>query len=214
MLDLYNTIALAIFLLCFIGYHIFYFYLMKKYPHITEKSYIDILREDGIAHMIETGKQIVVIQALRDVIMICNLFASSTFIFIGLMLNLSINIDKIAKNMKIWNFKYFEFKILVIIGILIFAFICLISALRYYRLLAILVMARPETIEKQTCKSADKYLGSMFNIGCTYYTLGSRGLIYSLLILVWLINTWLFIGIVLFITLLFAISKDFHFCCN
>ncbi|AEA46189.1 DUF599 domain-containing protein [Archaeoglobus veneficus] len=210
MLDALNITALAIYLLCFAGYHGTYFILLKKCPHRAVKAYINKLREDGIEYMIKRGDQIVVVQALRDAIMVCNLFASSTLIFIGAILNLLINMDKLARNMGVWNLHHFQFKILFMVGVLSVSFIFLVSALRYYRLVAVLVMAPPESIQKYTGEPAHRYLGKALNSGCTYYTLGSRGLIYSLLILLWLVNTEAFVAVVVGITILLAKYRDFR----
>ncbi|MBT8763679.1 DUF599 domain-containing protein [Desulfohalobiaceae bacterium Ax17] len=207
-MELIDIIALIVFLLCYVGYHGFYLFLLRKCPQRTVKSYVNKFREDGIEHMIAKDNHIVIIQAIRDVIMVCNFLASSTLIFIGALLNLLLNIDKIEKNLQIWNFNLFEFKILFMVGILSASFIFLVSALRYYRHVAMMVMTRPETIMKYTGEPAPKYIGALLNSGCGYYTLGSRGLMYSLLLLVWMINTLSFIFVVIAITVLFAVYRD------
>ena len=209
-MKLIDQIALIVFLLCYVGYHGLYLCLLKKCPQKTVKSYVNKFREDAIEHMMSKDKHIVIIQAIRDVIMVCNFLASSTLIFIGALLNLLLNIDKIEKNLKIWNFDLFEFKVLFMVGILSASFIFLVSALRYYRHVAMMVMTRSETILKYTGIPAVEYIGSLLNRGCGYYTLGSRGLMYSLLLLIWMINTLSFIVIVVLITIFFAVYRDLH----
>ena len=210
MFDALNLFALIIFLVNFAGYHGIYLLLVKKYPHKTLKSYINEFREEGLRYVIENRQHMVLVQALRDAIMVCNVFASSTLIFVGALMNLLINIQELAKSLEITNIALFKFKIVFMIGILSISFIFLISALRYYRLVSILILTPPEVISKRMKIPAHKYLGKLLNSGCGYYTLGSRGLLYSLLILLWLANTWVFITLVTIVTVLFAKYRDFH----
>ncbi len=208
-LSLLNLLALVIFLLCSAGYHGLYFIHSKKCQTRAIKTRIDIFREKGIEYVLKNNEHIVLVQQLRDLIYVNTFLASSSLIFVGAVMNVLINLDSIEKNIKIMNIDLFEFKILFMVGLLSLSFIFFMSSLRYYRMVSIMVTTPPMIISEYMGIPAHRYLATLLNKGSSFYTLGSRGLLYSLLILLWLVNTPAFILATVLITLLFAKYKDF-----
>jgi uncharacterized membrane protein len=204
-----NQIALIIFLVCFAGYHSVYFLVYQRYPDRTVKSHANLFRESGIEYVLKKGEHLLLVQQLRDVISVSNLFASSTLIFIGILLNLLINLTGLAQSLGITDVLSFEFKILFIAAIQAISFMFFISSLRYYRLVSLFITTPPDIIKKHTGIEGHEYLGRLLNRGCSFYTLGSRGVLYSLIAIAWVFNTWLFIVAVVALTLLFAGYRDF-----
>ncbi len=209
MLSSTDLIALIVFLICFVGYHCTYLILAEKYPKKAVKAYVRVLREKGIANLLEREEYETIIQQLRDLIMVCNVFASSTLIFIGLLLNLLINIDKVVKNLKILNTYSFEIKVIFVISLLALSFMFLVSSIRYYRMLSLLVATPPEEIIRLLGITAEKFYAQLLDRGCTYYTLGSRALLYSMLSLSWFVHSIIFIVLTVVTTFLLARYRDF-----
>jgi uncharacterized membrane protein len=209
MLSQIDIIALIIFITCFAGYHGIYCLISSRYPKTAVKAYVRILREKNIANLLEKEDYITLIQQTRDAIQVCYVFASSSLIFIGLLLNLLINIDKITQNLKITEVTSFEFKILFVIAIQALSFIFFISSIRYYRMVSLLVATPPEEILKHLGITAERYYAHLLDRGCTFYTLGSRGLFYSILLFAWFVNALFFIALVVIITFLLAKYRDF-----
>lgn len=204
-----NAIALFVFLLCTLGYHGVYFVIIRRYTQKAIKTHIDIFRIKGVEYVLKRGEHITLVQQLRDLIYVNTFLASSSLIFIGAVMNLLVNTDSIEKNIKVISMESFEFKILFMVGVLSLSFVFFISSLRYYRMVSIIVTTPPEVIKEHLGVPAHKYLGELLNKGSSFYTLGSRGLLYSLLILLWLVNTAAFVLTTVIITLLFAKYKDF-----
>ncbi|AGK60677.1 putative membrane protein [Archaeoglobus sulfaticallidus PM70-1] len=209
MVDSSNFFALIVFLICFAGYHGSYLILSKKYPKKVVKTYTNIFREKGIENVIKKREPLVLVQQLRDAIYVSNLFASASLIFIGMLLNLLINLNTLAESLKITDVGLFEFKILFIAALQAISFIFFVSSLRYYRMVSLLATTPPETIREHLGIEAYKYLAHLLNRGCSFYTLGSRGILYSILLLAWFVNEWLFMAIVVLTTVLFAKYRDF-----
>ena len=209
MLSTLDLIALIVFIICFAGYHCLYLLLVERYPKRAVKAYVRILREKSIANLLEREEYDTLIQQLRDVIMVCNVFASSSLIFMGLLLNLLINMDKIVQNLKILDTSSFEFKVIFIVAIQTLSFMFFVSSIRYYRMLSLLVATPPEEIIRLLGITAEKFYAQLLDRGCTYYTLGSRGLLYSMLSFSWLINPIIFIVLTSITTILLAKYRDF-----
>jgi len=204
-----DYIALAVFIVCFAVYHILYYFISERYPKTAVKAYVGILREKGIENLLKKEDYQTIIQQLRDAMQVSNIFASSSLIFIGLLLNLLIHIDKITQNLQITNVVAFEFKILFITAVQAVSFIFFVSSIRYYRIASLLSATPPEEIEKHLGISATKYFAFLLDRGCAYYTLGSRGLLYSVLSLAWFVSDVFFIAIVVITTILLAKYRDF-----
>jgi uncharacterized membrane protein len=209
MLAFLDIVALIVFLICFAGYHSLYFVLSKRYPKRSVHAYMTIFRERELENLLSRGDYMTLIQQLRDAIYVCNIFASASLLFIGLLLNLLINLDTLTKSLKITDVELFEFKVLFITAIQAVSFIFFISSLRYYRIVSLLAATPPETIHEHLGMEAYRYFAQLLDKGCSFYTLGSRGLLYSIFLLAWFVNAWLFIGIVVLATALFARYRDF-----
>ena len=209
MLSTLDIVALIVFLTCFVGYHFLYLLLVERFPKRTVKAYVRILREKSIANLLEREEYETLVQQLRDAIQVCYVFASSSLIFIGLLLNLLINMDKVVQNLRILDASSFEFKIIFIIVIQILSFMFFVSSIRYYRMLTLLVATPPEEIIRLLGITAEKFYAQLLDRGCTYYTLGSRGLLYSMLSFSWLVNPVVFMMLTLITTILLAKYRDF-----
>ncbi len=209
MFDVLDIVALIIFLICFAGYHSAYFILTERYPHKSVKAYIKAFREKELEYLLSKGDYETLIQQLRDAINVSNIFASASLIFVGMILNLLINLKDIAESLKIVNVEMFEFKVLFVAAIQAVSFIFFVSSLRYYRMVSLLAATPPQTVKELLGIEAHKYFAQLLEKGCSFYTLGSRGLLYSIFLLAWFVNTWMFIAIVVIATALFARYRDF-----
>ncbi|ADB57817.1 DUF599 domain-containing protein [Archaeoglobus profundus] len=209
MVSQLDILAFLIFIACFGGYHALYLLIVEKYPKKAVKAYVRILREKSIANLLEREEYETLVQQLRDAIQVCYVFASSSLIFMGLMFNLLINIDEIARNLKITDVTAFEYKVLFVIAIQALSFIFFISSIRYYRMLSLLIATPPEEILRLLGITAEKFYAQLLDKGCTYYTLGSRGLLYSMLSFTWFLSPLAFLTLVIVVTLLLAKYRDF-----
>ncbi|AEA46198.1 DUF599 domain-containing protein [Archaeoglobus veneficus] len=172
-----DAVAIVVFLCCFAGYHGSYFIVHRFKPEKTIKSHANFFRMKGIEFVLRKGDHLLLIQQLRDVIYVSNLLASSTLIFIGILLNLLINLRDLAKSLGIVDVETFELKILFIATIQAASFMFFISSLRYYRLVSLFATTPPEVIKDATGEEAHEYLGRLLNRGCSFYTLGSNCLV-------------------------------------
>ncbi len=209
MLSNVDLIALITFLVCFALYHGTYLIVAEKRPDLTLKARMRILREKSIINLLKREEYDAVIQLLRGLIMAGNVFASSSLIFMGLLLNLLINIDKVTRNLGIVDVYGFEFKLLFIIGLQALSFMLFVSSIRYYRMISLLVATPQDEISRLFGVDAERYYGQLMDKGSTYYTLGSRCLLYSMISFSWFVSTPVFIALTVGITLLLANYRDF-----
>lgn len=209
MISELDLIALIVFLVCFALYHGIYLIIAERHPQVTLKAKMRYLREKSIINLLRKEEYDAAIQLLRGLIMAGNVFASSSIIFMGLLLNLLINLDRIAQNLKIVNVYGFEFKLLFIIGLQAISFMLFVSSIRYYRMISLLIATPHDEISRIFGVDAEKYYGQLMDKGSTYYTLGSRCLLYSMIAFSWFVSAPAFIILTIGVTLLLANYRDF-----
>lgn len=201
--------GLAIFFLCSVVYHSSYYFVMKRYPQYTVKTRINIYRRAWISYILKKKDYILAVQQARDLITINTFLASASLIFIGVILNLLVNADKV-RGLSSISAELFEVKIILIVIVYSFSFFSFLSSLRNLRIFTMLIPTPAPVIKEYSGVEAIEYFTRKVNKASSSYTLGSRSLYYSIPVFLWLVNTWLFILATLGMTAYFALRKDYR----
>jgi uncharacterized membrane protein len=204
-----DIIGIFIFFLCTIVYHASYPYIMRRFPERVVKTHINALRRAWIEFVIERKEFFLASNQARDLINVNTFLASAILIFIGAVLNLLLNVDKV-ENLKIITAQNFELKILFLLAILMVSFFNFLSSLRNLRIFTMLLPVPPDIVKKETGQEAVDYFTRKMNLASTYYTLGSRGMFYTIPVIFWLVSAEAFIAVTLLMTINFALRKDYR----
>ncbi len=202
--------GIIIYFLCSVVYHSSYYLVMRRYPRYTVKTRINLYRRAWVEYILRTKDYYLAVQQARDLITINTFLASASLIFIGVILNLLVNADKVQGLSSI-GAELFELKIMLIVVVYSFSFFSFLSSLRNLRIFTMLIPTPEEVIRTHSGVEAVEYFTRKVNKASSSYTLGSRSQYYSLPVFLWLVSPWLFILSTLAMTAYFALMKDYRF---
>ncbi|MDP6613098.1 MAG: DUF599 domain-containing protein [Candidatus Hydrothermarchaeota archaeon] len=202
--------GLVIFFLCSVVYHSSYYLVMRHYPQHTVKTRINLYRRAWVEHILRTKDYHLAVLQARGLININTFLASASLIFIGVILNLLVNTDKVS-GLGLISLELFEIKIMLIVVVYSFSFFSFLSSLRNLRIFTMLIPTPRQVINKHSGIKAVDYFTRKVNKASGSYTLGSRSLYYSIPVFLWLVSPWLFILSTLVMTAYFALRKDYRF---
>jgi len=213
ILSRYDTLAFAIFLLCTVVYHTYYYYKVSKLPKYIFKGKINIIRRTWVENMLRPGNAIVAVQSLRNIHMAASFLASSSIVFIGSILYLIFNIEQTTGivtgrgTITIADYVIF-FKLVILMTMFLLSLLNFSLCIRLLNYLVILIGASPEVIEDTMGMSAVEYITRMFSIAGIHYTFGIRGFYYTLPLMAWFLGTTHFI-VLTFLVLLLTLKLDY-----
>ncbi len=203
MLNL-NLLGLITFLLTFFGYHGLYFYITDKNPMKTKKGRMEPSIESWLTNSLEEKNHILIVQQLRNLIMAVTFLATTSVLLIGLLINL-IGIEEIIEFPSIIPKYYPTWTIIISLS---FSLLNSMLSLRYFTAITILIKSSPNQIKKIENKHAIQYLAEKYEAGNREYLLARRGLIYGIVSLSWYFNLWIYIILLISITIWFAVKHD------
>lgn len=199
---LLDLIALLIFFICTVGYHLIYYpYKVKTSPLTTAKGKIDLYRRSWVENILENKDIDIAVDQVRNLARVTSLFASSSLIIVGLLANLLLGGKYSFTGVN-------QIKVYLLISIFAASFMLFLFSLRYLNYFTILLGAKPEVIEKYEGIDMVTFLTEKINLAMNRYTLGVRCYYYSIGALSWFFNTYAFILITLVVTILVATASD------
>ena len=185
-----------------LGYNISYFWYTQNHPKKTHKGRQNIYREYWITNIIEKGKSMTAVHQLRNMTLITTFLASSTLIFMGVAVSFTGASFPIQKD-------YADFKLYSLVGIIALAFFNFLFTLRTANEITILVESSPSKIEELEGIPAVQYLTKKINQAFLLNTLGMRCLYYSIPLIFWFFDPFVFIIITVILTIGIAKFLDF-----
>lgn len=195
LLYLEPIIAVAAFSV-FFGYHLWYFFQVKRQPSATSIGFNNHARSIWVKHIRDNNLDILAIQTMRNWIMAAT-FSASTSILLALgILSYSLTIDgvnDVAHQFNIFGSRSHAvllFKALLLAIDFIFAFIAFALAVRFYNHASFLI-----NIPKNYNLSINsKYDISAINQAALCYNLGMRAYYLSIPLAFWILGPlWMFI---------------------
>jgi uncharacterized membrane protein len=185
-----------------LGYNISYFWYTQNHPKKTHKGRQNIYRECWITNIIEKGKSMTAVHQLRNMTLITTFLASSTLIFMGVAVSFTGTSFPIQKD-------YADYKLYSLIGIIALAFFNFLFTLRTASEITILIESSPSKIEELEGIPAVQYLTKKINQAFLLNTLGMRCLYYSIPLIFWFFDPYIFIFITVILTMGIAKFLDF-----
>ena len=191
-----------IFISVFLGYNFTYFWYVKKRPRKTQKGRHNIYREYWVENVLTRNRGMVAIQQIRNMTTITTFLASSTLIFMGVLVSYTSTSFPIQQD-------YADFKLYVLLGIIALAFFNFLFTLRTANYITILIESSPSKIEELEGVPAVQYLTQKVNTAFLLHTLGMRCLYYSVPLFFWFYDPRIFIVITVVLTVVIAKYLDF-----
>lgn len=202
-----NMLALIWFLLCFNGY--MYYAKKHSYDHPCLASLLHKYRHQWMLRMLTREMRIADNAAIANLEKSVAFFASTTMLILAGLMTILGSTEKAIGLMEGFPFSMaasrteWEVKIIVLIIVFIYAFFKFTWSLRQYGFVSIMVGAAPvegdtETQRELSIKSNDKRealakrIASMTSMAANNFNIGLRTYYYSIAILTWFINPWLF----------------------
>lgn len=217
-LSLIDIAALSWFLLVWFGYARFAHYRAKQRKN-SLSSVMNRLRKDWMREMISRDLRV------ADAALISNLernvaflASSSVFVLVGLITALAAttHIESLLVEFPFYqptSTKVLHFKMLVLVLIYVYTFFTFSWSMRQYGFATVVMGAAPppektvsdEAVAEQYIRSAAKVI----DLAGHTYNSGLRAYYYSLAVLPWFINPWLFI-ISSTLTVIVLYGREFH----
>jgi uncharacterized membrane protein len=188
-----DTITGITFLSIFIGYNFIYFLYVGANPINTQKGRHNIYRRTWIENVMKRGRGMLAIQQIRNMTTITTFLASSTLIFMGVVVSFTRSSFPIDQN-------YADYKLSMLIGIISLAFFNFLFTLRIANEITILIESSPTKIEELERLSAVEFMAKKINQAFLHHTLGMRCLYYSIPVFFWFFDPVVMIIITIVLT--------------
>ncbi|MBU7031227.1 MAG: DUF599 domain-containing protein, partial [Theionarchaea archaeon] len=191
-----------LFLLIFCGYNFTYFWYSDKNQTKTQKGRHNIYRKSWIEIILVKGRGMVAIQQIRNRTTITTFLASSTLIFMGVVVSFTRSSFPIQQD-------YAEYKLSLLSGIISLSFFNFLFTLRTANEITILIESSPSKIEELEHMTAVEYLTKKINQAFLHHTLGMRCLYYSIPVFFWFFDPVVMVIITIILTFGIARFLDF-----
>lgn len=199
-LNIIDMLALAWFLLCWTGYT-----WLANYRSKTTRSLMRVThcyREIWMRRLLERENRIVDSTLLGNLMRSVAFFASTTIIIIGGLIAMLGASDKVIGIITELPFavptvrEAWEFKLLLLIMIFIYAFFKFTWSLRQFNYCNILIGAAPLAFNQLEDRDAcARQIAGLNSLAGNNFNYGLRAYYFGLAVLTWFINPWLFMGV-------------------
>jgi uncharacterized membrane protein len=197
-----DIITGVLFLSIFAGYNFTYFWYVKINPIKTQKGRHNIYRMSWIENVMKRGRGMLAIQQIRNMTTITTFLASSTLLFMGVVVSFTRTSFPIEQD-------YADYKLSMLIGIISLAFFNFLFTLRTANEITILIESSPTKIEELERLSAVEFMAKKINQAFLHHTLGMRCLYYSIPVFFWFFDPIVMIIITIALTCGVAKFLDF-----
>ncbi|MFP4136291.1 MAG: DUF599 family protein [Candidatus Acetothermia bacterium] len=205
-----NTTVLAALLAygcCFLLYQNLYLYLTRKYPNRTKKGRINSCTASWLRETKEHNQYLLAVHQIRNMIMSITFLASASILLIGFLL--TYGLTDLPEVNGLVTTGALDFPGWLAFFTLTYSFLNLLLALRHLNNLTVLIRADREKLEAIEDSPAPSYLEKLFVNGSQRYMIGRRGFLYAMVVLFWYVNVWLYIGLIVLLTVLLSYQHDF-----
>lgn len=194
-----NFLALIWFLLCFKGYT--YYARKRSYDTPCLASVLHLYRTEWMLRVLEREVRVADATVVANLERSVSFFASTTMLVLaGLMTVLgsteqAINVVADIPFAMGTTREEWELKLLVMIALFVYAFFKFTWSLRQYGFVSVMVGGAPmpvEALDAQQKQSHAERIAKMSSMAANNFNFGLRSFYFSLAMLGWFINPWLF----------------------
>lgn len=217
MLELYtflldnwlNLLALTWFLVCFNGY--MYYARVKSYTTPCLASVLHIYRTEWMRRMLSRDNRIADTTVISNLERSVSFFASTTILVMAGILTVMSSTDQVINLIKDLPFamaatrQEWELKLLVMLLLFVYAFFKFTWSLRQYGFASVMIGGAPTPEEGLSDRELEAHAAraaKMTSMAANSFNIGLRTYYFSIAILSWTINPWLFMllsGVIVFV---------------
>lgn len=198
-----NTVAFAWFMICWVGYTRYAWHRGRDTPCLASVMYL--YRKDWMGRLLLREQRIADASLISNLERNTSFFASSTLLILAGLIAVMGATDQAQKLLQDLPFvasvsrEISEVKLLIMLGIFVYAFFTFSWAMRQYNFASVLFGSAPLVGEKHVSEVERKAFASraakVLSMAAHSFNLGLRSYYFALGMLSWFINPWVFIGI-------------------
>lgn len=213
---LVDQLAFILFVVFFVGYHVFYLVVMRHHPQWSVRARMHAHRKNWIESNLRRGERIMAVQSLRNLIMTNTFMASTMILLVAFTSNYFVLnqpperlFDVGQGNPWFHGAVPVPVKGAVLLVLYAFAFVMFLTTLRTLNHLSILVGVEPDHLQQVEHRNPAEFLTSKLNETESMTTYGRRAVYFSLAVFAWFFSPWLFAAFTLGIWFFFIYWMDF-----
>ena len=199
-------LALIVYVSCLWGYHYLYFFITEFSGRDTKRSRMHDCIGTWFENVLDYGDQLLCVHQIRNLIMALTFQATMAVVLLGIIFGFAGVAGVIPEFPDIVT--AIDLPVWLMVFTLIFSVLNFLLSLRNFTKITFLIRASPDSLARLADDKPYRYLQKLFVNGNRYYTMGQRSILYSMVVLVWFLNVWLFIITVLMVTTVFAFKHD------
>jgi len=198
-----NVAAFCWFMLCWVGYTRYAWHRGRDTPCLA--SVLHLYRKDWMARLLLREQRIADASLISNLERNTSFFASSTLLIVAGLITVMGATDQAQNLLQDLPFvapvsrEVSEMKLLIMLGIFVYAFFTFSWAMRQYNFASVLFGSAPLVGEKHVSESERRAFASraakVLSKAAHSFNLGLRSYYFALAMLSWFINPWVFMGI-------------------
>lgn len=199
----HDVVAVAFFLGAWSGYARFAVWHGRRVPSL--QGVMDVLRRTWALRMIERDNRMVDVNIVRNLTRSSQFFASTTLLILGALLALLGYVQRAADVVSELPFaieasrRLWDIKILLLIGIFVYAFFKFSWSIRQFGFCSIVVGAAPKSQDTQECASDIANLSLIVSFASGNFNQGLRSYYFAMAALSWFLHPWLMMATTLWV---------------
>ncbi len=201
-----DIIAVVVYVACLFGYHYLYFFITEFTGRDTKRYRMQKCIGTWFENVLNDGDHLLCVHQIRNLIMALTFQATTAIVLLGILFGFAGMVGVIPEFPII--VEEMEIPVWIMVLTLIFSVLNFLLALRNFTKITFLIRSSPESMESLAKEAPASYLERLFVNGNRSYTMGQRSILYSMLILTWLLNVWVFIFTTIAVTIVFAYKHD------
>ncbi len=201
-----TPLAVAVYVGCLFGYHYVYFFVTEFMGRDTKRSRMHDCIGTWFDNILDDEDHLLCVHQIRNLIMALTFQATTAVVLMGILFGFAgvagiiPDFPEMVTDMDV--------PVWLMVFTLIFSVLNFLLSLRNFTKITFLIRSSPESLRLLAQEKPASYLQRLFVNGNRSYTMGQRSILYSLVVLIWFLNIWLFIGTVVAVTLVFAYKHD------
>ncbi len=210
----HDLVAVAFFMVAWVGYSRFAVWHGRKVPSL--QGVMDVLRRTWAARMIERDNRMVDVNIVRNLARASQFFASTTLLILGALIALLGYVQRAADVVSELPFaieasqRLWDIKILLLIGIFVYAFFKFSWSIRQFGFCSMVVGAAPAVPRDDNEREAEvANLSLVVSFASGNFNQGLRSYYFAMAALSWFLHPWLMVAITFWVVWVLY-TREFH----
>ncbi len=205
-MNLEALLAVTVYVGCLFGYHYLYFFVTEFTGRDTKRSRMHDCIGTWFENVLEKGDHLLCVHQIRNLIMALTFQATTAVVLLGILFGFA-GVAGVIPEFPVLIGEM-DVAVWLMVFTLIFSVLNFLLSLRNFTKITFLVNSSRDSLQRLAEEKPSGYLQRLFVNGNRSYTMGQRSILYSMIVMIWFLNTWLFIATVLTVTLVFAYKHD------